>query len=186
MEAPRIPAGTWDIDPGHTEVSFQGRHLMVSTVRGRFTDVHGTLTVEDHTERSSAEATINMGSVDSNNRTRDEHLRSPELFDVEQFPVATFTSTGVEWSGKGGIVHGVLVLHGESRPIELDMHFGGVADDPWGGRRAAFTACCQLNRDDFGITWNMPLAAGGVLVSKSIDIDISVEFVLRGDQSAAT
>lgn len=174
-----LPApGSWEIDPGHADVAFTGRHFMVTRVRGRFTDVSGTVTVADDMRDSRVEVVIGMASVESGSAARDEHLRSSELFDVEQFPEATFRSVGVEWNGTRGVVHGDLTIHGVTRRVPLEVAFEGHARDPWGGERAVFSARTTINREDFGITWNMALEAGGVLVSKEITVTIDIETVL--------
>lgn len=175
-----LPApGAWQIDPGHADVAFTGRHFMVTKVRGRFTDVTGTVTVADDMSDSHVEVVIGMASVESGNAARDEHLRSAELFDVDRFPVATFRSVSVEWEGSRGVVHGDLTIHGITRRVPLEVVFEGHARDPWGGERAIFSAETRINREDFDITWNMALEAGGVLVSKEITISIDIETVLR-------
>ena len=174
-----LPApGSWEIDPGHADVAFTGRHFMVTKVRGRFTDVSGTVTVAEDMQDSRVDVVIGMSSVESGNAARDEHLRSAELFDVERFPQATFRSVAVEWKGTRGIVHGDLTIHGITRRVPLHVAFEGHARDPWGGERAVFSAETKVNREDFGITWNMALEAGGVLVSKDITITIDIETVL--------
>ena len=130
---------------------------------------------------SRVNVTIGTASVESGNRARDEHIRSAELFDVETFPTATFRSTSVEWSGDSGVVHGDLTLHGVTRNVPLQVTFEGQVRDPWGGQRAVFAARTKVNREDFGITWNVALEAGGVLVSKEIQIEIDLETVLRAE-----
>ena len=176
-----LPApGTWEIDPGHVDVSFTGRHFMVTKVRGRFTDVAGTLAVADDMRDSRVEVVIGMASVESGSAVRDEHLRSAELFDVEQFPQATFRSVRVDWDGIRGVIHGDLTIHGVTREVPLEVTFEGYARDPWGGDRAIFSAHTRVNREDFGITWNMALETGGVLVSKEITINIEIETLLAG------
>jgi polyisoprenoid-binding protein YceI len=175
-----LPAvGKWDIDPGHTELAFIGRHFMLTKVRGRFTGVTGSVTIADDMAASSVHVTIDMGSVDSGNPTRDEHIRSVDLFDVEQYPTADFRSGRVDWHGTQGTVHGDLTLHGVTRQVPLEVTFEGFVRDPWGGDRAIFSARAKLNREDFGITWNVALETGGVLVSKEIQIEIELETVLR-------
>ena len=176
-----LPApGTWEIDPGHVDVSFTGRHFMVTKVRGRFTDVAGTLAVAEDMRDSRVDVVIGMASVESGSAVRDEHLRSAELFDVEQFPQATFRSVRVDWHGIRGVVHGDLTIHGVTREVPLEVTFEGYARDPWGGDRAIFSAHTRVNREDFGITWNMALETGGVLVSKEITINIEIETLLAG------
>jgi len=172
-------AGSWDINPGHTDVSFIGRHFMVTKVRGRFTGVTGTVVVGEDTETSSVEVTIDMATVESGSSARDEHIQSAELFDVEQFPQATFRSTRVVWNDTSGVVHGDLTIHGVTRQVPLQVSFEGYARDPWGCDRAIFSARTKVNREDFGITWNMAVETGGVLVSKEIQIEIDLETVLR-------
>jgi polyisoprenoid-binding protein YceI len=172
-------AGVWEIDPGHTDVSFIGRHFMVTKVRGRFTGVTGTVVITDDIEASHVEVSIDMATVESGSAARDEHIRSAELFDVEQYPRATFRSTQVSWNGTSGTVHGDLTIHGTTRNVPLAVSFEGYARDPWGGDRAIFSARTKVNREDFGITWNMAVETGGVLVSKEIQIEIDLETVLR-------
>lgn len=175
--------GTWDIDPGHAEVAFTGRHFMLTKVRGRFTDVRGAILIADDIEESRVDVIIGMASVESGNQTRDEHLRSPELFDVEQFPEATFRSVSVDWQGNRGVVLGDLTIHGITRRVPLEVSFEGYVRDPWGGDRAVFSARTQVNREDFDVTWNVVLETGGVMVSKDISIDVEIETVLRaGDR----
>lgn len=178
-------AGRWEIDPGHADVAFTGRHFMVTKVRGRFTDVRGSVTIADDLELSSVDVVIGMASVSSGNETRDAHLRSDELFDVERFPEATFRSTGVVWQGTRGTVTGALTIHGVTRQVDLAVDFEGYVRDPWGGDRAIFSASTEVNREDFGVTWNVALEAGGVLVSKDIKISIDIETVLAGDDLPA-
>ena len=171
-------AGVWEIDPGHTDLAFTGRHFMVTKVRGRFTDVSGRVVIAHDMADSSVEVDIDMASVESGSQVRDDHIRSADLFDVENHPAAHFRSTSVEWRGDRGKVHGDLTIHGVTRRVPLDVSFEGHVRDPWGGDRAIFSARTQLNREDFGITWNQALEAGGLLVSKEIQIDINLETVL--------
>lgn len=170
--------GVWDIDPGHADVAFIGRHFMVTKIRGRFTDVTGTVVVADDIDDSTVNVSINMASVTSGSNDRDAHLKSAELFDVEQYPTATFRSTKVEWSGTTGVVHGDLSIHGVTRQVPLAVTYEGQIRDPWGGDRAMFSAKTKVNREDFGITWNVVLETGGLLVSKEINIEIDFESVL--------
>jgi polyisoprenoid-binding protein YceI len=172
--------GTWDIDPGHAEVAFVGRHFMVTKVRGRFTGVSGSVHIAENMSDSSVDVTIDMASVESGNPTRDAHIRSAELFDVDAFPVATFHSVAVSWSGDHGVVDGELTIHGVTRRVPLKVAFEGQVRDPWGGERAMFSARATVNREDFGITWNVALEAGGVLVSREVQIEIELETVLAG------
>ena len=173
-----LPAATWAIDPGHAEVAFVGRHFGLTKVRGRFTGVEGTVHVAEPIEASSVEVTIDMASVESGSRDRDEHLRSSDLFAIATFPTATFRSTGiVVTSPTTGHVDGDLTIKGVTRPVRLAVEHLGQVEDPWGGHRAVFSAATTIDREDFGVTWNMPLDAGGLLVSKEIRIEIDVELV---------
>jgi polyisoprenoid-binding protein YceI len=174
-----IPAaGVWEIDPGHTDLAFTGRHFMVTKVRGRFTGVSGRVVVAHDMADSSVEVDIDMASVESGSQVRDDHIRSADLFDVENHPTAHFRSTSVDWQGDQGTVHGDLTIHGVTRRVPLDVRFEGHVRDPWGGDRAVFSAGTRVNREDFGITWNQALEAGGLLVSKEVQIDINLETVL--------
>ena len=172
-------AGTWTVDPGHTDLSFIGKHFMLTKVRGRFTGVRGSVLIAEDVEDSSVDVVIDMASVDSGSTMRDDHMRSSELFDVEHFPDATFRSTRVEWAQDRGTVHGDLTIHGVTRNVPLDVVFEGNVRDPWGGDRAIFSARGAVNREDFDITWNVALEAGGFLVSKEIQIEIEMETVLE-------
>ena len=175
-----LPApGRWQIDPGHTEVAFVGRHFMLTKVRGRFTGVTGAIVVTEDPGESTAEVTIDMASVESGSQVRDDHLRSADLFDVARYPTATFSGRAVGWLGTRGRLAGELTIRGVTRPVTLQAEFLGHVADPWGGQRAIFTAEGTLNREDWGLTWNMPLDGGGLLVSREIRIEIEAEAVLE-------
>lgn len=149
-------------------------------MRGRFTDVTGRVVIAPQMSDSSVEVTIGMASVESGAADRDDHIRSADLFDVERYPTATFVSRSVDWSGTSGTVHGDLTIHGVTRRVPLIVSFEGYVPDPWGGHRAIFSARTAVNREEFGITWNMALEAGGLLVSKDVRIEIELETVLAG------
>ncbi|RLK61801.1 YceI family protein [Actinokineospora cianjurensis] len=170
-------AGTWKVDPGHAEVGFVGRHFMLTKVRGRFTGVEGVVTVAEQPEDSSVEVTIDMASVTSGDQTRDDHLRSDDFFDVTEHPTATFRSTSVSWIGAGGVLEGELTIKGVARPVTLKVEHLGLVRDPWGNDRAVFSAKGRINREDWGLSWNMVLEAGGILVSKEIDLELEVELI---------
>jgi polyisoprenoid-binding protein YceI len=175
-----LPAsGQWQIDPGHTEVAFIGRHFMLTKVRGRFTGVSGVIVVAGEPGASTAEVTIDMASVDSGSQARDDHLRSPDFFDTTRHPTATFSGRATGWHGTRGLLTGELTIRGVTRPVTLQAGYLGHVADPWGGQRAIFTATGTLNREDWGLTWNMPLDNGGLLVSKEIRIEIETEAVLQ-------
>jgi polyisoprenoid-binding protein YceI len=168
-------AGVWRIDPGHAEVGFVGRHLVVTKVRGRFRDVAGTITVAEDPNDSIVEVEIGMASVESGNDQRDDHLRSADLFDVERYPTAEFRGRASGWSGRTGTLAGDLTIKGVTKPVVLDVDYHGFVRDPWGGERIVFSAATTIDREDWGVDWNMPLDAGGLLVSKEIRIEIELE-----------
>jgi polyisoprenoid-binding protein YceI len=179
-----LPApGVWRLDPGHTEVGFMGRHFMLTKVRGRFTGVTGTITLGERPEDAAVDVSIDMATVTSGDDTRDDHLRSADLFDVAAHPTATFRSTDVRWdsatgtSGTTGSMTGDLTIKGVTRPVTLAVEYLGHVRDPWGNDRAIFSASGRVNREDWGVTWNMPLDAGGLLVSKEIDLNLEIEAV---------
>jgi polyisoprenoid-binding protein YceI len=176
--APILPTGTWEIDPVHSLVEFTARHLMVSKVRGRFTRFGGTIIVPDDPLASSVTATIEMASVDTANEQRDEHLRSPDFFDVERFPTMDFVSRSVRPDGDDYVLTGDLTLHGVTRPIDLHLEFNGTSSDPWGGTRVGFSATTELNRRAFGIDINLPLDGGGVVVGDKVRVELEIEAVL--------
>jgi polyisoprenoid-binding protein YceI len=175
--ATRPAAGTWAIDPGHAEVAFVGRHFGLTKIRGRFAGVAGTVVIGDDVERSTVEVTLDMASVASGDRARDDHLRSPDFFDVERYPTASFASTAVRVVDGATTMTGTLTIKERRRPVELAVEFLGEVDDPWGNRRAVFSASGVVDREDWGLTWNMPVPTGGLLVSRQIRIEIEVELV---------
>ena len=175
----QIPeAGTYTLDKGHTTVEFVGRHLMITKVRGRFTDFDGNVVIGESPERSSVEVTIDAASVSSGDEKRDGHLRSPDFLDVEQYRHITFRSTSVEVN-RGGTakVTGDLTVRDVTRPVTLDVEFDGAAPDPWGGQRLGFTASTEIDREDWGLTWNVALETGGVLVGKKVRLEFNVQAV---------
>jgi polyisoprenoid-binding protein YceI len=171
--------GRWQIDPGHTELAFIGRHFMLTKVRGRFTGLSGVIEVAEAPGDSAAEISIDMASVESGNEARDEHLRSADFFDVARYPTATFSAHAVGWQGTRGVLAGELTLRGVTRPVTLHAEYLGYAADPWGGHRAVFTAAGTIDREDWGLTWNLPLDGGGFVVSREIRIEIELEALLQ-------
>lgn len=164
---PGLTAGTWAIDPVHSTVGFSVRHLMVSKVRGTFNDFTGAITVaEDGTASVTAE--IQVASIDTKNADRDAHIKSADFFDAEQFPTATFTSTGIRTKGDDYVVDGNFTLRGVTRPVELALEFNGVNPGMGNGPVAGFEATTVLNRKDFGISIDMPLEGGGAVVGDKI------------------
>jgi polyisoprenoid-binding protein YceI len=174
-------AGTWKVDPGHAEVGFVGRHFGLTKVRGRFTGIDGTVRIDDDIARSVIEVTIDTASVSSGDAARDEHLRSPDFFDAEHHPTATFHSTGLEVAGVSGTMRGELTIKAVTRPVVLEVDYLGQAQDPWGNQRAVFSARGTIDREDWGLTWNMLLDTGGVLVSKQIRLELELELIRQPD-----
>ena len=177
---------TWKIDPIHSSVEFSVRHLMISTVKGRFADVSGTVTTDDSNPgKGDVDVTIGVASIDTREAQRDAHLRSADFFDVERFPTLTFRSSRIE-SGKDGSLTlvGELTIRGVSKEIALDVVSEGRAKDPWGGERAGFNATAKIKRGDFGLTWNQALETGGVVVGDDVKIALDVQLIKQGVQGS--
>jgi polyisoprenoid-binding protein YceI len=171
-------AGTYTIDPIHTSVEFIGRHLMITKVRGRLPDVSGTITIDDEPAHSHVEVEIQVATLDTCDAQRDDILRSPDFFDVEQYPTITFRSTKVEpGASETWMVTGDLTVRGVTRPVTLEVDFDGANASPFGDERIAFSAATEINREDWGLTWNMALETGGVLVGKKVRIELNVQAV---------
>ncbi len=178
--APSAWATTYAIDPDHTTVSFKVRHLF-SNVQGTFNQVEGTIDyVPDHPEQWKTAATIQAASLSTRVDKRDQHLRSKDFFDVGQFPVITFRSTGVaEATATGGKLSGLLAIHGVEKPVVLDLTIHGEGKDPWGNVRSGFTATTKINRKDFGLNWNQVLETGQLLVGEDVEITLEVEGIAK-------
>jgi polyisoprenoid-binding protein YceI len=174
-------AGVYTIDPGHTSVEFVGRHLMITKVRGRLGDVTGIVTIEEDPERSHVEVEIQAAPLDTGNADRDTQLRNADFFDVETYPVITFRSTNIE-EGRSGtwMVTGDLTVRDVTRPVTLEVDFDGASGSPIGDQRIAFSAAAEIDREDWGLTWNMALETGGVLVGKKVRIELNVQAVAGG------
>lgn len=181
FEGVTIPAaGTFEFDLSHSAVSFTARHLMVSKVRGKFTKFDGTLTIAENPLDSAVDVQIDAASVDTGEPQRDEHLRSADFFGAETHPTIDFKSTGVTHTkGDHFKVTGDLTIRGVSRPVELALEVLGVLVDPWGNQRIGFTATTEVDREEFGLTWNQVLESGGVLVGKKATIEIDAEAVRK-------
>ncbi len=169
-------AGTWKIDPAHSGVEFVVTHLMISKVRGRFSEISGTVQTDGTPEGSRIEVEIGTASITTNDAGRDTHLRSADFFDVAKYPKLRFVSTQVMSTGKDAFtVKGDLTIRGTTRPIEFKVTQEGSARDPWGNDRAGFTASLKIDRRQLGLTWNQALEAGGVMVSNDVSVTIDVE-----------
>ena len=173
---------TWNLDPTHSLVEFSAKHMMITTVKGRFGDVKGTLAIDEaNPDRSTVEVEIATASIDTRVDQRDGHLRSPDFLDVETHPSITFRSRRVEGAlavpGDRFKVTGDLTIRGTTREVTLDATYDGRGKDPWGGERVSFSAETKIDRRDFGLTWNQALETGGILVSNDIKLSIEVQAV---------
>lgn len=168
-------AGTWVIDGSHTSAEFVARHLMVTKVRGGFGSVTGTIEVADDPTASRVEVVIDTASISTGDADRDGHVKSPDFFDVENHPEIRFVSTAVRPEGSSWILDGDLTIKDITKPVTLDFDFVGLAADPWGNQKAAFSATTTVDREDWDLNWNVALEAGGVLVSKKVDIEIEMQ-----------
>ena len=176
---------TWTIDASHTLVEFAAKHMMITTVKGRMADVRGTLVVDEaDPRRSSADVEFDAASIDTRSGDRDQHLRSPDFLDVQQFPTVSFKSRSIEGArtvpGSSFRVVGDLTIRGVTREVALDATYEGRGRDPWGAEKISFSARTKIDRREFGLTWNAALEAGGVLVSNEIRIQIEVQAVRAG------
>lgn len=171
-------AGTWELDPIHSHIGFVARHLMVSKVRGHFSKFQAQVVTAPNPLESSATATIDLASVDTGNETRDNDLRSMNFFDATTHPQMTFRSTGIRRDGDNFILDGDLTIRGVTRPVSLAVEVNGFGPDPYGGTRAGFSAHGEINRSDFGVSFNAPVP-GGVMISEKIQIEIEAEAVLQ-------
>ena len=170
--------GTFTVDASHTRVGFVAKHLMVTKVRGAFAEVEGSITIPDDPMQATAEATMQAASITTGSADRDAHLLSGDFLDVESFPTVSYRSTGVtDVSGDTFTVLGELTIRDVTRPVRLTVEIDGVAADPWGGERVALTARGEIDREDFGLTWNVALESGGVLVSKKVVLEIEAQAV---------
>jgi polyisoprenoid-binding protein YceI len=180
VELPGYVAGTWTIDPVHSEVSFTVRHMMVSKVRGRFDKFEGTITTAPDPLKSSVSATVDLGSVNTGNDTRDNHIRSEDFFHAEKHPTMTFQSTGVRQDGGEFLLDGDLTLRGVTRPVTFRLEVNGFGPDPYGGTRAGFSATTEINRNEWNVSYNGPIpgAGTGMVLSDKVTINLEIEGVL--------
>ncbi|MCU1397496.1 MAG: YceI family protein [Acidimicrobiales bacterium] len=176
---PGYTAGTWTIDPTHSEVGFSIRHMMVSKVRGKFTKFEGELVTGANPLDSSVTATIELSSIDTGNTDRDNHVRSADFFNVEAHQLMTYTSTGVRASGSEFVLDGELTLRGVTKSVPLTLELGGFGPDAYGGTRAGFTATGEISRGDFGVDFNAALETGGVILADKVAITMEIEAILK-------
>ena len=171
-----LPAGTFNIDPSHSRVGFSARHAMVTKVRGSFNEFTGSGTVADGAASITIE--INAASIDTRSADRDGHLQSPDFFDVAAFPKITFASTSVRDSGSDKlVVEGNLTIKDVTKPISIEFEYTGTATDPYGNARFGFEGASEINRKDYGLTWNAVLETGGVIVSENIKLEFEISAI---------
>ena len=187
VQIPGFVAGTWDIDPAHSEVSFVVRHLVVSKVRGRFDRFSGTILTDEDLDRSSVTVTIDASSINTNEPNRDNHVRSADFLDVENFPNIIFRSTAVRSESGRFFVDGELTIRGVTRPVTLDVEMNGFTPDLRGGTRVGFSASTGINRDDFGVSYNGPIPGtdNAMVLSDKVALTLEVEAVLQSGEPAA-
>ncbi|MPV50476.1 polyisoprenoid-binding protein [Pseudactinotalea sp. HY160] len=172
-----IPAGTFTIDTAHSRIGFAARHAAVARVRGSFDDFTGQITIADHFPASTASVEIASGSVKTGNADRDAHLTSPDFWHSEQNPTWTFTTTGLEGAGEEFVLTGDLTINGVTKPVDMDVEYNGQAVGPDGVQRLGFSASTAVSRKEYGLTWNVALEGGGVLVGDKIRIDLDIAAV---------
>lgn len=169
---------TWKIDASHTTVEFSAKHMMITTVKGRFSDVEGSvLAAGDTPDGATVDIVMKAASIDTRTEQRDAHLRSPDFLDAETFPDITFRSTGITGSKDAFKLAGNLTIRGITRPVTLDVTYEGGGMDPWGGERKGFSASGKIDRREFGLVWNQALEAGGLLVGNDIKLQIDAQLV---------
>jgi polyisoprenoid-binding protein YceI len=171
----------WNIDPTHSNVTFSVRHMVISTVRGSFNILRGTLDIdEEHPELSSIEAEVDTASIETNDQNRNNHLRSADFFDAEQYPVLTFKSTRVEKLDENEFkVTGDLTMHGVTKPVVFRADYSGQVKDPYGLQRVGLHAATKISRKEWGLTWHAALETGGAVVGDEIKIDIDLEAITQ-------
>ncbi len=170
----------YSLDRAHTTIEFVVRHLMITKVRGRFTNFDGRIEVAPGSDLPQAiAARIEAASLDTREEQRDAHLRSADFFDVENYPELTFESTRIQGTPDEFTIHGNLTIHGVTREVALTATFEGRTSDPWGGTRVGYAAHTTVNRKDFGLTWNAALETGGVVVGDEVRIELNVEAILQ-------
>ena len=181
VEIPGYVVGTWGIDPVHSEVSFVVRHLMISKVRGRFDKFDATIVTAADPLESTVTATVDLTSINTGLEQRDAHIRSADFFEVEKYPEMTFVSTGLKPAEEGFVLEGDLTLKGVTKAVAFDLEVTGFGPDAYGGTRAGFSATTQINRMDYGVSFNGPIPGvpGGVTVSENVTINLEIEGVLQ-------
>jgi len=175
---PDYLVGTWNIDPIHSEIGFSVRHMLVSKVRGKFTSFSGQIITAEDPLASSATVSVDLNSIDTSNEQRDDHVRSADFFDVANHPTMTYRSTGVRRDGDDYILDGELTLRGVTKAVPLKVELSGFGPDPYGGTRVGFSGTGELNRSDFGVSFNGVLETGGVVVGEKVTLQLDIQGVL--------
>ena len=176
---PGYVAGTWTLDPAHSEVSFSVRHLAISKVRGTFEKFEVTVVTAENPEDSRLTASIDVASVNTNQAQRDEHLRTSDFFAIDEFPTMTFVSTGLRHDGEDFYLDGDLTLRGVTKPISIKGEFGGIITDGYGQTKAGASGTVKLNRKDFGVNWNAAIEGGGLTLGDEVTVTIEGQVVLQ-------
>ncbi|MGD2060526.1 MAG: YceI family protein [Acidimicrobiia bacterium] len=174
---PEIEPGLWTIDPAHTRVGFQAKHLMVTKVRGTFESYEAKIEVAEDLTESKIEVAFDAASISTGAGDRDDHLRSGDFLDVDNHPTVTFVSTNIEREGDGWKITGDLTIRDVTHPVTFEAVYEGSVVDPWGNDHVAFSASGRLNREDWGLTWNAALEGGGWLVSREIGLEFEGQLV---------
>jgi polyisoprenoid-binding protein YceI len=174
----RVPAGTWRVDPSHSSVAFEVKHMKIATVRGQFREFDGTVEAAEDVSESRAHGWVNVASIDTGNDDRDQHLRSADFFDAERYPRATFESTRIEPAGGPEYkVTGNITIKDVTREVTFDATVEGAGEDPWGNERVGVSLRGTINRTEFGLTWQQRLAGGGLLVGEDVRVLIDASAV---------
>jgi len=178
----KVPAGTWKVDPGHSSVGFEVKHMMISTVRGHFSAFDGRLEADEDPERSQVTGWVDVASINTGSPDRDAHLRSADFFDAERYPRMTFESTRIQWVEGGTYrVWGDLTIKDITREVEVEATVQGVGEDPWGVERAGIAVRGSIDRTEFGLTWQQPLAKGGLLVGEEVKLLVDASAILASE-----
>jgi polyisoprenoid-binding protein YceI len=175
LEIPGYREGTWVIDPAHSEVGFSIRHLMISKVKGKFEKFHATFVAPANPLEATVEAHAEVASVNTNEPSRDAHLRTGDFFEAETYPTIEFVSTGARVENGDLLVDGDLTIKGITKPVTFDFEFGGFGADAYGNYKAGATAKAVITREDFGLTWNAALETGGMLLGDDVTITIDLQ-----------
>ncbi|MBO1768998.1 YceI family protein [Agrococcus sp. TF02-05] len=181
---PGYQPGTYVIDGSHSNVTFSVRHMMVAKVRGEIEGLEGTIVLAEKPEESSITATVDPSTINTKNADRDQHLRSNDFFAIDEHPEWTFVSTGGRIEGDDLYVDGDLTLRGVTKRVALLVEFGGIGPDTWGNTRAGASARTRIKRSEFGISWNVAIETGGVMLSDEVDVEIEISAIQQAPVSA--